>query len=125
MKALLRYFAALVGVVALTAAVAMPFLDGPDRTALAGAAMLTVSLQVVLFEALRRARQEDRGFLLWWGGGMLGRMALVALVGIGVRVLGAPAAETLVLSTAGFLFVFLLLEAAFLARDRGDPEYAR
>lgn len=125
MKALPRYTAVATSVVVLLLAVAAPFLDGPGRLGLAVAAVATLPLQVALFALLVRARQDAMRFMAFWGMGVLGRMAVVFVVGASVGALDSIDPAVTILSTVGLLFIFLLLEPVFLFRREQATGYAR
>jgi len=127
MKALPRYTAVATAIVVLLVAVAAPFLDAPGRRGLALAAFATLPLQVALFALIEGARQDSMRFMAFWGMGVLGRMAVVFVVGFAVGALDIIDIDPTVtiLSTVGLLFIFLLLEPVFLSRGERATGYAR
>jgi len=125
MKALPRYTAVATAIVVLLVAVAAPFLEAPGRRGLAVAALATLPLQVVLFALLERARQDSMRFMAFWGMGVLGRLAVVFVVGFAVGALDIIDPTVTILSTVGLLFIFLLLEPVFLFRRDQATGYAR
>ena len=92
------------------------FLEGEDLRGLRVAAAVAFGLQLVAFAAMVGLRDAGPLFLVAWGGGMLLRLAAVAVLAFwlqGTALL--PSAATLV-SLVAFLFVLLLLEPVFLRR---------
>jgi hypothetical protein len=118
MKALGLYSAAGMAVVVTAIALAWTFLSGDGRESLLTAAVIAWPLQVGFFALLVRFQHDPSRFLIWWGAGMLGRMIVLAAVGIGLSRMGSLEPEVLVMSLAGFFFALLLLEPLFL--DRGN-----
>jgi len=116
MKALVRYTAVVLAVALVAGLAAWPFLDAAGRVSLGWAAAVTVPAQIGFFALLSAARQDALRFMVWWGLGVLGRMVLVALVGLTIRAVSVPDPSVLMMSTVGFFFVFILLEPAFMAR---------
>jgi len=114
MKALTRYTTVAGLVVLGVLAASWMALDPPGRRGVALAAGVTFPLQVILFALLVRARHDQMSFLGWWAAGILGRMGVVAVLGLVVRTAASLDPSATVLSAAGLLFVMLLLEPACL-----------
>jgi hypothetical protein len=71
-------------------------------------------VQLAAFAVLVRARAHANLFLAGWVAGMLLRFGALAALAWWVTRSGAVPAGATLLSLAGFLFVFLLLEPLFL-----------
>jgi hypothetical protein len=125
MKALPRYTVASSLIAALLVLVASPFLDPSGKAGLLVAAGVTLPLQVGLFALLVAARRDSNRFMAFWGLGMLGRMAVLAVVGLSIRFFDTVDPTVTIMSTVGLFFIFLLLEPVFLIRDEQATEYAR
>lgn len=125
MKALPRYTVVSSSIAALLVLVALPFLGPSGRAGLLVAAVVTLPPQVGLFALLVRAQGDSNRFMAFWGLGMLGRMLILALVGLSIRFFETVDPTVTILSTVGLLFIFLLLEPVFLNRDEQATGYAR
>ena len=125
MKALPRYTVVSSLIAALLVLVALPFLDASGRAGLLVAAGVTLPLQIGLFALLVGARGDSSRFMTFWGLGMLGRMGVLALVGLSLRFFDTVDPTVTIMSTVGLFFIFLLLEPVFLIRDEQATEYAR
>lgn len=102
---------------ATLAAVAELTLPAADVRGVRVAALVACVAQLAAFALLVFARARATLFLAGWVGGILLRFGVVVAVAAWVTQDGAlPAAATL-LSLAGLLFVFLLLEPLFLRRE--------
>jgi hypothetical protein len=118
MKALGLYAAAGLIIVLLVTAGAWNFLSPDARESMVMAAAIAWPLQVGLFALLARWQGEPSRFLVVWGAGILGRLGVVAAMGLALNRLGAAQPGVLLMSLVGFLFALLLLEPVFL--DRGN-----
>ncbi len=125
MKALPRYTLVIGSIVVALFAVTAPFLDAAGRFGLVVAAGVALPLQVGLFALLVEARHDPSRFIAFWGLGVLGRMAMVAVVGLSIRSSGILDPTVTIMSTVGLMFIFLLLEPVYLRRDDQVTEYAR
>ena len=125
MKALSRYTVAVTLVSAMTLGAVLPFLGPSGRSGLVLAVAITLPLQVGLFSLLATTRDDPTRFMTFWGLGMLGRLGVLALVGLSTRALQSLDPTVTVMSTAGLFFIFLLLEPVFLPRDEQATGYAR
>lgn len=125
MKALPRYTVVSSSIAALLVLVALPFLGPSGRAGLLVAAVVTLPPQVGLFALLVRAQGDSNRFMAFWGLGMLGRMLILALVGLSIRFFETVDPTVTILSTVGLLFIFLLLEPVFLTRNEQATGYAR
>lgn len=124
MKALPRYTVVSSVIVLLIVGGAAPFVDDAGRLGLAAAGAVALPLQVGLFALLVRNQYDPSRFMTFWGLGVLGRMAVVASVGVLVRSFETFDPTVTMLATVGLLFIFLLLEPVFLRRDERVTEYA-
>lgn len=114
MSRTLRYAAACAVVVVGTVGVAALTLDGNGALGMAAAAAVALPVQVAAFALLAGAAVGTNRFLALWLGGTVVRFVIVALGGWAlVSLARLPALPTL-LGLAGFFFVMLLLEPAFL-----------
>jgi hypothetical protein len=125
MKALPRYTLVIGSIAIATLAVSAPLLDAAGRLGLIMAAAVVFPLQVGLFALLVEARRDPSRFITFWGLGVLGRMAVVAAVGLSIDRVGTVDSTVAVMSTVGLFFIFLLLEPVFLLRDDQVNGYAR
>ncbi len=125
MKALLRYTVVSSLIAALLVLVALPLLDSSGRAGLLLAAAVTLPLQIGLFALLVGAHGDANRFMTFWGLGMLGRMVVLALVGLSIRFFDTVDPTVAIMSTVGLFFIFLLLEPVFLVRNGQATEYAR
>ena len=119
MRALGRY--ALTGLLMIAVAVAalFPFLGDEGRTGVLLAAAVAYPVQIVAFGLLLRARGEPSRFFVWWGAGVLLRIAVIVVIGLLALRIESLGAEALLLSLAGFFFGLLMIEPTFLkAADR-------
>ena len=114
MRALVGY--AVAGLLMITVAVSalFPFLDDEARRGVLLAAGVAYPVQVTAFGLLLRARGEPSRFFTWWGVGVGVRIGVVIIVGLVALRIESLGAEALLLSLAGFFFVLLLIEPAFL-----------
>ena len=114
MRALVGY--AVAGLLMITVAVSalFPFLDDEARRGVLLAAGVAYPVQVTAFGLLLRARGEPSRFFTWWGVGVGVRIGVVIIVGLVALRIESLGAEPLLLSLAGFFFVLLLIEPAFL-----------
>jgi hypothetical protein len=112
LRAVARYAAAGFVLVACVTLALWPWLDGPARRGVAGAAMVALPLQVVLFALLVGKRDRVRTFFAIWAGGTLIRMGVIVAAVVVVVRTSTPPLPTL-LALAGFLFGLLLLEPFF------------
>lgn len=125
MKALSRYTVAVTLVAAMTLGAVLPFLGPSGRSGLLIAVFVTLPLQVGLFSLLATTRDDPTRFMTFWGLGMLGRLGVLALVGLSTRMFQNLDPTVTIMSTAGLFFIFLLLEPVFLPRDEQATGYAR
>ena len=125
MKASGRYAAAGMAVVLIAVAVSWPFLAGEGRQSVLAAAGIAWPTQVGFFALLVRARVDPSRFMIWWGAGILGRVGVVAVVGLLMGQLGSLQPSVLLMSLVGFFFVLLLLEPVFLARTETKVQLAQ
>jgi hypothetical protein len=111
-----RYAIAGLGVTIACAAVATLILGREHAAALWLSAGLAVLVQLIAFAGLLAVREHGSLFLFGWAGGMV--LRAVALFGLAFWVTRTRAlpVETSLLSLVGFMFVLILLEAAFLRR---------
>ena len=114
MKALGLYAAVGMAIVLGTIFAAWTFLSEAGRDSMVTAAVIAWPLQVGFFSLLARAQGEPARFMVWWGAGVLGRMFVIAGVGLAMGSLGIVEPGVLLMSLAGFLFTLLLLEPFFL-----------
>ncbi len=107
---------AVAGLLMITVAVSalFPFLDDEGRRGVLLAAGVAYAVQVTAFGLLLRARGEPSRFFTWWGVGVGVRIGVVIIVGLVALRIESLGAESLLLSLAGFFFVLLLIEPAFL-----------
>ena len=88
-----------------------------DPTALIGvlaAGAIALPIQIVGFALMARAPAGSNAFLAAWVGGMLVRLLVVGVTGVGLVALpDLPPAPTLV-GLVAFFFVMLLMEPLFL-----------
>lgn len=122
MSGLGRYALTALLVVGLGAAALSVFLGDAGRRGIFLAALIAYPVQIISFGLLLRARGDPTRFMAWWGAGIALRVALVVAVGIASSRLDSVEPAALLLSLAGFFFVLLLMEPAFL---RVDSEGAR
>jgi hypothetical protein len=116
----LRYAAACGALVAVVAGLAAVMLDAGGVRGVLAAGAVALPVQVAAFAVLARARLGTNGFLLAWVGGTLVRLVVVGCAGwmlIGLPRLRLAPLPTL-LGLAGFFFVMLMLEPAFLGLGR-------
>ena len=125
MKALSRYTVAVTLIAAMTLGVVLPFLGPPGRSGLLVAVAVTLPLQVGLFTLLVTTRRDPNRFMTVWALGMLGRLCVLALIGLSTRVFQSLDPTMTIMPSVGLLFVFLLLEPVFLPRDEQATGYAR
>ena len=125
MKALSRYTVAVTLVAAMTLGAVLPFLGPSGRSGLLIAVFVTLPLQVGLFSLLATTRDDPTRFMTFWGLGMLGRLGVLALVGLSTRIFQNLDPTVTIMATAGLFFIFLLLEPVFLPRDEQATGYAR
>ena len=100
--------------IAVAVAALFPFLDDDGRTGILIAAAVAYPVQVVAFGLLLRGRGDPARVFVWWGGGVLGRIGVGIVIGLVALRVESLGAEVLLLSVAGFFFVLLLIEPAFL-----------
>ena len=125
MNALGRY--SIVGfLVVLVATVALwPFLDGAGHRSLLVAGGVALPLQIGAFAFLSRSQGDPSRFMIWWGAGVLGRMAVVVGTGFALTLFDGLSPSVLLMSMAGFFFALLLLEPAFFVRSTDTAQYAQ
>jgi hypothetical protein len=116
MKALLAYAGVTLVVVVVAAGVLGAVLGGESARAVWLSAVVAYAVQVVAFGILLVTRDRQGLFLVGMVGGMGLRLAVLLGVGLWVTRTGAYPAAALLLSLAGFLFLLLLLEPAFMRR---------
>ena len=97
-----------------------PFLDETGRRGVLLAAGVAYPVQVLAFGLLLRARGEPSRFFAWWGVGVAVRIGVVIVAGLVALRIESLGAESLLLSLAGFFFVLLLIEPAFLKASGKD-----
>ena len=114
MSRTLRYAAACVALVIVVAGLAAVLLDRRGVIGVLAAAAVALPIQVASFAVLAAARVGTNRFLLAWVGGTLVRLLVVGLGGWALVALGRLAPVPTLLGLAGFFFVMLLLEPAFL-----------
>lgn len=112
----LPYAAAALGIAAVLAGAATLALPPADARGVRLAATAACAVQLAAFALLVRARAHANLFLMGWVAGMLLRFGALAALAFWVTRSGAAPAGATLLSLAGFLFVFLMLEPLFLRR---------
>jgi hypothetical protein len=122
----LRYAGTCAAVVVVVLGLVALLLGPPGVKGVLAAAAVALPVQVASFAVLARARLGSNGFLLAWVGGTLGRLVIVGLAGWALATSPGLAPVPTLLALAGFFFVMLLLEPAFLGlggtretRDQG------
>jgi ABC-type branched-subunit amino acid transport system permease subunit len=125
MKALGRYTIAGLLIVAVATLGLWPFFGPTGHRSLLFAAGVALPVQVGAFALLMRAGGHPTKFLLWWAVGVLGRMAVVIAVGLGITRLEGIEPSILLLATAGFFFALLLIEPAFFDRTKDTAQFAQ
>lgn len=115
MKAVVRYFGACAALVAVTAGALSLWLTPGQVRGLATAGGAALVLQTLAFALMLWARKRTNRFLAVWAGGTLVRFAAVGLAAWVVIRWGELDPAATLLGLAGYLFVMLLLEPAFLA----------
>ena len=119
MRALGRYALTGLLMIAVVVAALFPFLGDEGRTGVLLAAAVAYPVQIVAFGLLLRARGEPSRFFVWWGAGVLLRIAVIVVIGLLALRIESLGAEALLLSLAGFFFGLLMIEPTFLkAADR-------
>lgn len=113
MKAWAAYAAAS-GVFLAVAGLALAAVVPGTATAIWIAAAVAYGVQLVAFAVLVAGRRTPGGFMLGWGGGMLLRLAAVAVFGIWLVRAGGYAPAPALVSLVGFVFVLVLIEPIFL-----------
>jgi len=124
MNALGRY--SIVGflVVLVTTAALWPFLDAAGHLSLLVAGGVALPVQVGAFALLSRSQGDPTRFMLWWGAGVLGRMAIVVGAGLALTQVDGLSPSVLLLAMAGYFFALLLLEPAFFVRSTDTAQFA-
>jgi hypothetical protein len=112
-----KYAGACLGLVAVVTGAAAVLMDPSALYGVLAAAAVALPIQVGAFALLASAPAGTNRFLAAWVGGTLVRLAVVGLGGWGLIRAGLPRVPTL-LGLAGFFFVMLLLEPAFLGLGR-------
>ena len=125
MKALSRYTAAVTLVAAITLGAVLPFVGPSGRVGLLIAVAITLPLQIGFFSLLASTRDDPSRFIAFWGLGMLGRLGVLAIVGLCARTFQGLDPAVTIISTVGLFFVFVLLEPGFLPRHERATGYAR
>ena len=120
MSALSRYALTALLVVGLGSAVLWVFLDDAGRRGVMLAGLTTYPVQVIAFALLLRGRGKPSGFFVWWGAGMVLRVAVVVVVGVASWRFESVDPASLLMSLVGFFFVMVLMEPAFLKVDGKD-----
>jgi hypothetical protein len=100
--------------IAVAVAALFPFLDDEGRRGVMLAAAVAYPVQVAAFGLLLRARRDPSRFFVWWGAGVMVRIGVVIVIGLVALRIESLGAEALLLSLAGFFFVLLMIEPAFL-----------
>ena len=100
--------------IAVVVAALFPFLGDEGRTGVLLAAAVAYPVQIVAFGLLLRARGEPSRFFVWWGAGVLLRIAVIVVIGLLALRIESLGAESLLLSLAGFFFGLLMIEPTFL-----------
>ncbi|MEE2669410.1 MAG: hypothetical protein VYD78_05350 [Gemmatimonadota bacterium] len=114
MRALGRYALTGLLMIAVVVAALFPFLGDEGRTGVLLAAAVAYPVQIVAFGLLLRARGEPSRFFVWWGAGVLLRIAVIVVIGLLALRIESLGAEALLLSLAGFFFGLLMIEPTFL-----------
>ena len=109
MKAQSRYTAAVTLVAAITLGAVLPFLGPSGRLGLLVAVAIALPLQVGFFSLLVTSRSDPNRFMTFWALGMLGRLGVLAVVGLSVRFFQSLDPSVTIMSSVGLFFIFLLL----------------
>jgi len=125
MNALGRYSTVGFLVVLCATAVLWPFLDAAGHRSLLVAGAVALPVQIGAFWLLNQSQDDPSRFMLWWGAGVLGRIAIVIGAGVALTQFGGLSPVVLLLSLAGFFFALLLLEPAFFVRSTDTTPFAR
>lgn len=125
MKSLGRYAATAALILFIGVLAVWTFVDAEGRTALVAAAAVAFPVQLAAFAALRFAGDDAHRFMVVWGVGILGRMVLVAAVGLGREAIPGVDPTVLLMSLCGFLFALLMLEPVFMSRANGSVRFAQ
>ena len=125
MKQLGRYAIAALAVVVVALALAWTLLAHEGRLSVVAAAAIAWPTQIGLFALLLRAQSDPARFMMWWGAGILGRVGVVATVGLLMGRLGSIDPAVLLMSLVGIFFALLLLEPVFLARSENTVQLAQ
>jgi CDP-diglyceride synthetase len=124
MKALGHYSIIALLILVVLVGVLWPFFDAAGRSSLLVAAAIALPIQVGAFALIVPAFGHGTKFLLRWGLGMLGRMGVVAAIGLSLHRFEDLDPSVLLLGVCGFLFTLLMLEPMFF-RSQGSTEFAR
>ncbi len=124
MSALVRYAITSMVLVGVGAGVISWFLDRSGRTGVFLAAGISLSVQLLAFGLLERARRRAEGFFFWWGAGIALRIAVVIAVGLGSTAWDFVGPAPLLLSLAGFFLLLVLIEPIFLGRGSANARSA-
>ena len=100
--------------IAVAVATLFPFVGDEGRTGVLLAAAVAYPVQIIAFGLLLRARGEPSRFFVWWGAGVLLRIAVIVVIGLLALRIESLGAEVLLLSLAGFFFGLLMIEPTFL-----------
>jgi len=100
--------------IAVAVAALFPFLEDEGRRGVLLAAVVAYPVQVAAFGLMLRARGEPSRFFVWWGVGVVVRIGVVIITGLGALRIEPLGVEALLLSLAGFFFVLLMIEPVFL-----------
>jgi len=124
MKALGYYAIIALLVLLLLVGALWPLFDAAGRSSLLAAAAVAFPVQLGAFALVAPAVGDGNRFLLRWGLGVLGRMGVVAALGLTLHRFQSLDPSVLLLSVCGFLFALLLLEPLFF-RNQGSTQFAR
>lgn len=123
MKALGHYSIVALLILAVLVGALWPFFDAAGRMSLLVAAVVALPVQLAAFALIVPALGHSTKFLIRWGLGFLGRMGVVAAVGLSLHRFEILDPSVLLLSVCGFLFTLLLLEPMFF-RNQGSTQFA-
>jgi hypothetical protein len=124
MKALGHYSLVALLLLAMLVGALWPFFDAAGRSSLLVAACVALPVQLAAFALMVPALGHATKFLVRWGMGLLGRMGVVAALGLSLHRFEGLDPSVLLMAVCGFLFTLLLLEPVFF-RGQGSTQFAR
>lgn len=124
MKRVVRFSVVSVTIVGAVVALAWFTLDPAAGQGVLIAGCVAVPLQIAGFAFLVRMRDDAKGLMAAWVGGVMARLAAIVAMAVVVLLVPTLAPAATMIAMAGFLFGLALLEHRYLDLDTGPRETA-